>query len=463
MAAHVTVMKFGGTSLEDGPAFERVARVLLSHEMDGGPPPVAVVSAMSRVTDALMKSLRFAQEGKRESAIQGLEPHLERHQEVAGAFGGNAAAEVKILLDGVRQRIRDLLTIADAARESSAASRDEMLSYGEILSAQLLTIVLKEHGAPAAYVDARRFIKTSGDHGNARPLVEQTARHTQRELQPLLDQGRLLVLGGFIGSTGDGVTTTMGRGSSDYTATLVSAALNARETQIWTDVSGVHTADPALVQQARTIPHLSYDEAEEMARRGAAVLHQRMFEPLRAQQIPIRICNSHSPQEAGTLIRYQSTSNDSATQAIKAIAHKDQLVRIDLSSTPAQVANGFQRSVEAVLGRHHIALEVVARSSEGLSVACDEDAPLGSIVHELEQFASVRVTERRAAVTCVGEGLRSSSNGISAMSDILKDYDSTLVWQKTSSINLVSMVSADIVGPLVRSLHRELFEQPHVS
>ncbi len=451
-------MKFGGTSLEDTVAFERVAGILLSYEKNGGPPPVAVVSAMSRVTDALMKSLRLAEEGQCALAAQILDEHFARHQEVAGNLGTRAGSEMRACLDQARQEILKLLKGAESTRHSSAAARDQVAAFGEILSARLLTLVLTEHGAPGAYVDARRCVKTDREHGNAQPIVETTSLHTRATLEPMLQKRKLPVLGGFIGSTSDGQTTTMGRGSSDYTATLVSAALGARETQIWTDVSGVHTADPSLVQEARTIPQLSYDEAEEMARRGAKVLHQRMFEPVRTQNIPVRICNSYLPEERGTLVGNQQATEKSG-QTIKAIAHKAQIVRIDLKSTPARVANGFQSSIETILNRYHVPLELVARSTDGLSIACDEKAPLDSILSELERCGSVSVTDRRAAVTCIGEGLAGSSTGISRMTEILKDFGSPLVWEKTSRINLVSIVATEVVGALVRRLHRELFEQ----
>lgn len=448
-------MKFGGTSLEDSFGFERVACLLGAYE---DAPPVAVVSAMSGVTDALVMGLSLAQGGQHHAAAQLLDEHLERHLAVAVSIGTAAAGNMRGLLECARQELSDLLEHS-GANGTTAASRDAISSYGEILSAQLLTLVLNEYGSPACYVDARRCIKTNGVHGNARPLDRETARQTRAALKAPLAQRKLPVLGGFIGSTKDGVTTTMGRGSSDYTATIVSAALNARETQIWTDVSGVHTADPYLVKSARTISQLSYDEAEEMARLGTKVLHQRMFGPVRTLQIPLRICNSRAPQETGTLISAQGESHEAPLQIIKGIAHKNHLVRVDVRSTPTLVANGFQRSIEAILNRHQVSLDIVARAEDGLSLACDDGDSLGSIIQDLEQCGSVKVTGGRAIVSFVGEGLRSASDSALAMTDNLRAFDSTLVWQKTSSINLVSMVAADLVGPLVRRLHHEVFER----
>jgi len=452
-------------SLEDGSGFARVAELLRSHEMQGGSPPIAVVSAMSGVTDALILSLTLARTDGPSTAFQSLERHFERHMEVARALGPTAASKMRTLLGTARQEIAEVLGVGRAGNVIAEAGyfavrRDAISSFGEALSAQLLTLVLNELGSPATYVDARCCIKTNAEHGNAKPLDRETALHTQATLQGLLGQKKLPVLGGFIGSTVKGATTTMGRGSSNHTATLISASLNARETQIWTDVSGVHTADPSLVEQARTISDLSYDEAEAMARLGAKVLHQRMFEPVRPHQIPIRILNSRSPQAGGTVISAQgANSKGSPATKIKAIAHRNHLVRIDVKSAPALVANGFQRSIEGIFERNRISIEFIARSSVGLSMVCDESAPLESIVPALERFGSVEVRGRQAVVSCIGEDLHLSSGAAIAIKRVLKAIDSTLEWQQMSDLNVVTGVDCGLVGSLVKSLHHEIFEQ----
>ncbi len=455
-------MKFGGTSLADGAGFVRVAELLRSHGMVGGAAPVAVVSAMSGVTDALMNSFRMADDFGVERAALSLEQHLERHLEVAVALGPTAASRMRVLIDCASKEIVGQLGSARTKTAASVdmASRDAIISMGEILAAELLTLVLIESGFPASYVDARRCIKTNDDHGNARALTRVTGLCTRAELQPLLAQKKLPVLGGFIGSTSDGVTTTMGRGSSNHTATLVSAALGARETQIWTDVNGVHTADPSLVPLARTIPCLSYDEAEQLARLGAKVLHEGMFEPVRARQIPIRICNSRAPEAQGTLIGGGRVCGQMPSKrAVKAIAHRNHLVRIDVKSTPAVVANGLQRSIGVILDRHGLPMEIVSRSEQCISLACDESVPLEMITAELQRYGSVETKARQAIVGCVGDGLDGLANRTTLMTEILKAFDSKWEWQPTSECNLVAVVDAGSADALVTRLHEELFEK----
>ena len=453
LSAQIAVMKFGGTSVEDALAFERVAHIVRSYERAA---PVVVVSAMSGVTDALMMSLRLAAKGEVIEAARSLELHFERHLRVAGGLGVTARAKMRMLIENTRREIIDMLKVVAANRMATALQLDMVTSHGERLSANLLTLILEEHELPAAYVDARRCILTDAEHGSANPLIEETRRRTRRELEPLLDAKKIPVLGGFIGATMGGVTTTLGRGSSDYTATLVSSALGAIETQIWTDVDGVQTADPRLVRSSRTVPRLSYEEAEELARLGARVMHPKMIQPVLEQEIPIRICNSHVPGQIGTLI---CASTESSTPAVTAIASKTDLTRIDINATPTFVANGFLRAIKEVFNRHHAHMDIVAMSEIGVSLACEEAGTLPSLVQDLKQVGSVKVEKHRAIIGCVGEGLQSAPGGVSEALNMLRDIDSTLTWQSTSRISLMSVVDVDSVGPLVRRLHQGIFER----
>ena len=452
-------MKFGGTSLEDVAGFERVAHLLRSEIASL---PIAVVSAMSGFTDALVNSTGLAGRVGVGKALESLELHFERHMKIASSLGTSRASRMGLMIDGARNEIVTLLECCEplgTLAEEFAAAQDAISAYGEMLSAHLLTLVLEELGSRASYVDARRCIRTDDAYSRAHPLIEDTALHTRRELHPLLNGKRLPVLGGFIGSTRSGTTTTMGRGSSNYTATLIGSALNSREVQIWTDVNGVHTADPSLVKQARTIPYLSYDEAEEIARLGAKVLHQGMFEPLRAQQIPVYIRNSRLNGADGTLIaaRHPNAAK-TPYKSIKAIAHRNHLVRIDVRSTPGLLDDGYQSTIEALLKKDSVPLQIVSRTATQISLACDEDAPINAIVEDLMRYGAVEVSQRRAIVGCVGERLRDQTAGDGRISRILKLFDAELEWQQISPINLLTMIEATRVGPLVQSLHREIFE-----
>ena len=316
MATHITIIKFGGTSIQDSAAFARVAEIIKVRTKS---PLVVIVSAMSGVTNALIESFRDVSSRGVENSLALLETQFSRHVQVAEQLIPARVSQVCKLIDASRTDIAELLKRASQNSAPDMRVHDAIASYGERLAATLMTMVLEEHGIPAVYVDARRCVITNSEHGNAEPLVEELRQNTRAELLPLVNTKRVPVLGGFFGATTTGVVTTLGRGSSDYSATLIGAALHAREIQIWTDVDGIQTADPRLVKSTRTVPHVSYEEARHLAKLGARVMHPKMIEPVIAQGIPIRILNSHAPRQRGTLI---SAKPPSAKGGVKAIAHK---------------------------------------------------------------------------------------------------------------------------------------------
>lgn len=454
MSAKVTVMKFGGTSIEDGLAFGRVARIVSSYQSER--PVVVVVSAMSRVTDALLLSLQAAAEGKTSLALRSIDEHFERHLRVANGLGTNAQSSIRRLVESFRQEIAELLDEVARNEGTSARLQDQIASYGERLSAHLLAVVLCEHGLPASHVDARRCILTNEEHGKAQPLLEETRERTRAELEPLLKAQRVPVLGGFIAATAEGVTTTMGRGSSDYTATLVGAALGAHETQIWTDVTGVLTADPRMIETARTVPQLSYVEAEELARFGIKVLYPKTIQPAAANEIPVRICNSSEPEEEGTLICARAETE--APETVKAIAHRTGVTIVEVTSTPASVANGFLPAIRRIFERHQTALDLIATSDVGVSLACEEINALPLIVRDLQQVGATEVKRGRAIVCCVGEGLESAPGYVMKLfADTLTNVDFT--WRSTSRNNFLLVIDEEYAGTVMRQLHHAIFEQ----
>jgi aspartate kinase len=294
------VLKFGGTSVGDTAAFERAVQIVREHR---SAPVVVVVSAMSGMTDALISAKREVINGQ-----------LQRHVDVAESLALNNVAECRAMIETARHEIATLLD----ASMADFKKQDAIAAYGETLSARLFTAVLEHFGVAASYVDARRCIVTDDHHGNANPLASEVVGRTRAELEPLLRTERVPVLGGFIGSTVEGVTTTLGRGSSDYSATLIGAALDADEIQIWTDVDGVQTADPSLVAGTQTVPVISYEEAAQLAVLGARVMHSKMIEPVLPGRIPIRVRNSRSPEREGTLI---CAASEPCAGIVKAIAH----------------------------------------------------------------------------------------------------------------------------------------------
>jgi len=453
-----TVMKFGGTSVADAQAFENVARIVSKRITSV---PVVIVSAMSGVTDALLASTRIAKEGKSAEAIASLETTFRRHRHTADELLSNEfALKYSNVVARVERTIADVLNTIPVEPNQFRAFQDSVLAFGETLSSLLMAEVLDERGVAAIQVDARECILTDDEHGTAAPLMTDTYAATRSKLLPLLEVEMVPVLGGFIGSTKHGRTTTLGRGGSDYTAAIIGAALNSREIQIWTDVTGVLTADPRVVSNAQTVDRLSYGEAAELAYFGAKVLHPKTIQPAIEDCIPVRICNSRAPEESGTLVCAQT---ETTPRTVKAIAHKTGVTTVQISSARMLGAYGFLRALFEVFEKHRTVVDVVTTSEVSVSLSLDDASSLPSIVAELEQLGTVRVEKGRAIICVVGEGLRGTPGIAARVFSTIRDINVTLISQGASSINFTFAIEEEHVKEAVTRLHEALFEEKGTS
>ena len=432
-------MKFGGTSVADAAAFENVARIVAAQRATF---PVVVVSAMSGVTDALLAATSSS-----------LEKIFNRHLATAEELlRGPESERFAGLVKRAEAQVRELLQTQTASNRK--AVQDAVVSFGEILSSTLMAAVLNQRGLKAQQVDARRCIITDEVHTCAAPLLRETFARTEDELRPLIESGVVPVLGGFIGATLQGVTTTLGRGGSDYTAALIGAALSVDEIQIWTDVTGVLTADPRVVPGAQTIDRLSYGEAAELAYFGAKVLHPKTIQPAIENSILVRICNSRLPQARGTLVGPQS---ETPSRTIKAIAHKPGVTVVQITSARMLGAYGFLRALCEVFERHRTVVDVVTTSEVSVSLSLDEASALPAIVDELQQLGTVGIEKERAIICVVGEGLRGTPGIAGRVFSTISDINVSLISQGASSINFTFVIEEERVKEAVTRLHEEFF------
>ena len=447
------ILKFGGTSVADAAAVERVTGVVRSH---GGPRPVVVVSALAGATDALLAAADAAADGDPRATAPSLDALLERHARIANQL---ARPEARRLLLGelaaARREIARLLDRVEQEPDRRAVLRDEIASYGERLSASLFAAALTGAGMAGCYVDSRHCLTTDATHGRANPLLPVTIERTRAALTPLLEDGLVPVLGGYIAATADGITTTLGRGGSDYSAALVGAALNAHEIQIWTDVSGVLTADPRVVPGARTVSSLSYAEAAELAYFGAKVLHPKTIQPAMERDIPVRICNSRAPRDAGTVVTAQG---EVSPGGVKAIAHKCGVTILQITSTRMLGAYGFLRALFEVFDRHRTAVDVVTTSEVSVSLTVEDTGSLEAILADLRGLGSVSLERDRAIVCVVGEGLRATPGIAARVFATVRDINVSLISQGASRVNLTFVVEEARVGEVVCRLHQAFFE-----
>lgn len=445
-------MKFGGTSVGDCAAFARVVNVVSLHSERR---LVIVVSAMTKVTDALLEAFDIAKKSDAAAAYNSLELHFERHSAVCAEFiSDDQRAGFESELELAKGELRDLLVRVSRRSLPLSMLKDAIVSYGEQLSSRLLAEVLRSNGLNARQADSRRMIVTDDEYGAAQPIWNETRDLLKLELEHSIGEGEIPVIGGFIAANRGGETTTLGRGGSDYTAAMAAAALGASELQIWTDVTGVMTSDPRICPTAYTIPVLSYEEAAELAYFGAKVLHPKTIKPAVDHQIPVRVCNTFEPEAVGTMVLAHSGE---APNKIKSIAHKKKITILRITSARMLGSYGFMSALFQVFERFRTVIDVISTSEVSVALTLDDTSSLEKIVSELERLGDVSVEHGYAVICVVGEGLRASKGLASKIFSTISDVNISLVSHGASAVNLTFVVAETDVEGVIQRLHNEFF------
>ncbi len=447
------VMKFGGTSVESAVALRRVSAIVRDRL---GRRPVVVVSAMGKTTDGLLAAASDAAAGRREQALERLDGLRRFHiREALPPAPEQERAALEEFIEEHFRELAELLRGLAVLGELTPRSLDAVASYGERLSSRILAAALRGQNLDSVDLDARRLIATDNRHTQATPLLAQTYARLSEAIPPLT-RDKVVVVGGFIGATEDGITTTLGRGGSDFTAAIVGAGLQAEEVQIWTDVDGMLTADPNLVPEARRVKTISFAEAAELAYFGAKVLHPATVLPAVERNIPLLILNSRRPEVTGTRIVADSVP---CLNPIKSIACKRHITVMDVHSTRMLMAYGFLRRIFEVFDRCETPVDLLATSEVSVSLTIDNTRRLEEICRLLGEFAEVGVDDNQAIICLVGDNLRYTPGIAARAFGALTDVNVRMISQGASLRNL-SMVVADEDAPrAVRALHREFFQE----
>jgi aspartate kinase len=349
-----------------------------------------------------------------------------------------------------------LLVELSEGRPFTPQIQDEVLSYGERLSSLIVAESFRHLGMHAAQVDARKVIATDGQFTHAKPLHWDTYSRLRRTVA-LLASDRVVVMGGFIGATLDGVTTTLGRGGSDLTASLVGAGISADEIQIWTDVDGMLSCDPRVLAGGRLLREISYQEAQEMARFGAKVLHPASVAPALRQRIPIVIRNSRRPEVQGTRV----VSNvQSAPGSVKCLTSKAGMAVVHLRVKNRGMLSSITDGLADLFAREHVAVDLIQAQEQGISFALENWPGLSQVLRKVDESVDVTVEEDRAALWLVGEGIAHAASTLARARAALHGVDVRLASQGSSSLSLGFVIREADLQAAMEALHREFFAAP---
>ena len=454
MAAHCVVMKFGGTSVGDSKAIARVAEIVrgrLPHR------PVVIVSAMAKVTDQLLQMARAAGDGDRQRALILARECRERHYNTAGELLGTALfTQFHSDLGSEFEELEELLRGIAAVGELTPRTTDHVAAFGEVLSSKLVTAALSAYDLPATHVDSRDCIVTDETFMRAAPLFDDTNSKLREYVAPVIERAQVPVMGGFIGATRAGVTTTIGRGGSDFSAAIIGAGLNADKIEIWTDVDGMMTTDPNICPDARRIKTISFEEAAELAYFGAKVLHPATVLPAIQKNIPVYILNSRNPSCEGTRITARAPQ---CKNFFKAIAAKKRITIVDVAAPRMLLAHGFLKSIFEAFDRHRIPVDVVSTSEVSVSLTVDSNESIPALAADLAKLADVKYEGRKAIVCLVGQSLREIPGIAAHVFGELSDVKIRMISQGASEINLTFVIDEDQVPSVIQRLHKRFFAE----
>ena len=445
------ITKFGGTSVADAAAIRRLAGIVRSRTAAG---PVVVVSALARVTDALLGLAAAVHAGDGPAVEATLGALAERHEAAARELSG-ASRAMAAILDDATGLGRELATAL--GRMLRPAELDALAGRGELWSSRLVAAALEGAGLAATWVDIRPIMVTDERFGRAAPNLPALTTRARECLRPLVEAGRVPVTQGFIGATASGTPTTLGRGGSDFTAALLGAALEVERVEIWTDVDGLMTADPRIVPSAHTLRAASYEEAAELATFGAKVLHPATAQPLVRAGIPIVVLNSTRPDEPGTTIEPSAELERMGDSPVRSISWKRDITVVNVRAPRMLGASGFLRAMFEVFERHEVVVDVLASSEISVSLTVEDRTRLDAVVRDLGELGEVSVEHRRAIIAVVGIGLRSTPGLAARLFRAVQPANVELISQGASAINMTFVVQEWDGPDIVRRLHQEFF------
>lgn len=450
------VSKFGGTSMNDAKTMGLCAEVAYQKQS-----AVVVVSATSGTTNQLLELGHASANGdinKIESLLKNIES---RHRQIASDL--NLSSTRQHQLDQLIQELKSLSQGILLLKDNSNRNSDALVSLGERLSSVLFTETLaktyKKHNSPMTVniLDAREFIKTDHRFGRARPLISEIESNCQKNLKPQLDK-TVFVTQGFIGSTLEGQTTTLGRGGSDFSAALLAEGLKADVLEIWTDVAGIATTDPRLCPTARMLTEISFTEASELATFGAKVLHPATLMPAQRQNIPVFVGSSFHPDQPGTWVKKSVQS----TPLVRALALRKNQSLVTLTTPQMWQSSGFLFQIFQVFHDHKISIDAVTTSEISVAITLDSSETLNAdVIQKLSEFAEVQIEKDLSLVSLIGNNINFTAGLAEKAFQALPGINIRMICQGASRHNFCFLVADSVAQKVIQNLHHQFIDQPN--
>lgn len=447
------VMKFGGTSTQDATAMSNVAHIVKGNLSRH---PVIVISAIAGATNALENIGACATEQKIDDAQAVIDELIGRHAAIVDTLIKQRARdrELRTVLTDAKRELEELVQGVAILRELTPRTLDTFYAYGELLSSRLIAAVLQEHGVAVVWLDTKEFMITDEHHNRAVPMTERVEACLRTLALPLVEQGSVIVTQGYIGVTTSGRRTTMGRESSDYSAAVIGAALDVEDIQIWTDVDGILTGDPLVVEVPMKVKELSFEEAYELSFFGAKVLHPRTMLPAIEKNIPIHIYNSRHPQRSGTRVITQSSGADAI---VKSVASKRNLVMLNVSQKKRYDPFSFWEHLYNILTKYGALPCMTVTSEFSIAFALDRSGDIGAIVHEMSELGHVEVRVNKAILCVVGSNIRESPHLLARLLNAVQSPAVDMVSFGASRSSVSILLDESQVLDAVRKVHEEFF------
>ena len=448
------VMKFGGTSVANYDAITRMISIVRGRLDEK---PVVVVSALSKVTDLLYKISDEAALRNRAGAMELLGQLRKRHLDLADELMPDSPEEcrdAKEKINGICDSLVSFVDAVCAVGELSPRSKAIIISNGEYLSSNVICCAMNASGIRTNYIDARRMIVTDDDYLKGEPDMEAISDKVPGVVLGAYEYADAVITQGFVSATASGEPTVLGRGGSDYSASLIGMAIDATRIEIWTDVDGVRTADPRRVDNTKCLDRISFEEAAEMAHFGAKVLHPLTIEPAVRKNIPIYVLNSMNPEGQGTAILQSSFIED----GVKSVSCKENILVINIFSTKMINTSGFLKKVFAIFSEYKVSVDLISTSEANISVTVDASQDIRGVVGALSEFAEVYVDSDKSQVSVIGKNIVNLKGLLEQTFAPLRDCRIYMISQGASYVNISFVVDRSALTDVVRQIHKYLFE-----